>query len=148
LDLAISDGTVYAGGGFTEAGGGGLGNTTRNYLAAFDAAGNLLPWNPGANRRVRTLAVSGGTIYAGGRFTLAGGGTGTTTRNRLAEFDDAGNLLPWNPGASAGGEVFDLAVSGGTVYVGGDFRFAGGGTGTTPRAYLAAFDETGELLER
>ena len=204
LSLAVSGSTVYAGGYFTMAGGGSYGDTTRNYLAAFDTSGALTAWNPGADNQVNALAVSGSTVYAGGHFTMAGGGSsGDTTRNHLAAFDASGALTAWNPGASnvvealavsgstvyAGGSfgalctdpagscsnpgtpvarnylaaintdgtlaawnpganntVNALSVSGSTVYVGGAFTSAGGGSfGDTTRNYLAAFDASGAL---
>ena len=46
----------------------------RNALAALDAmTGQPSAWNPDANSGVYTLAVSGGTVYAGGEFTSIGG---------------------------------------------------------------------------
>jgi hypothetical protein len=140
--LAITGSTIYAGGYFTQAGGGDGTQATRNRLAAFDASGNVTPWNPGANRVVDALAVSGPLIYAGGLFTQAGGGTGTATRNSLAALDASGNLTTWNPGANGG--VNALAVSGSTVYAGGWFTQVGGGSGSeATRNRLAAFDSSG-----
>src|SRR5690606_15496139 len=75
LTLAVHDNVLYAGGGFTQAGG-----QTRNRLAAFTVAsaatsGNgstLLDCNPGANDWVFTLAVHANVRYACIRFTHAG----------------------------------------------------------------------------
>ena len=144
LTLAVSGSTVYAGGYFTGVGGGDGSQATRNYLAAFDASGAVLPWNPGANNFVNSLAVAGTTVYAGGAFTFAGnGGTGNRSRNYLAAFSTStGALSTWNPGANS--QVNTLAISGGTVYAGGYFSAAGGGAGLETRLYLAAFDSSGE----
>ena len=57
----------YLGGSFTAV----LGQP-RNNLAHLDAAGNLTAWDPNANSVVDALAVSGGTVYAGGYFTFMG----------------------------------------------------------------------------
>src|SRR5690606_13369261 len=87
--LVVNNGVIYAGGVFSAAGGG-TGATMRNHLAAFDAAGNLLSWNPGVSGGTGTgisaLTVFNDVVYAGGWFTAAGGGTGTATRNNLAAF--------------------------------------------------------------
>ena len=67
--LAVSGGTVYAGGSFAS-----IGGQARNRLAALDATTGLpTAWNPDANNSVLTLAVSDGTVYAGGQFTAIGG---------------------------------------------------------------------------
>jgi trimeric autotransporter adhesin len=73
--LAISGGTVYAGGDFLKVGG-----LTRNGIAAIDAGtGTPTSWDPNATNpynhwgMVTTLAVSDGTVYAGGGFVSIGG---------------------------------------------------------------------------
>ncbi|MGQ0720944.1 MAG: FlgD immunoglobulin-like domain containing protein [Candidatus Eiseniibacteriota bacterium] len=116
----------YIGGAFTEVGG-----QPRANLAQLDAAGNVTPWNPGADATVRVLAISGSTVYAGGDFFFAGG----QPRNRLAELDAVtGATTAWNPGANW--TVNALLVNGGTVYVGGGFSSIGG----QARSRIAALD--------
>jgi hypothetical protein len=148
--LAVSGSTIYAGGGFTcfgncPSGAEGVDKWTRNRLAAIGTNGSLQDWNPNANSTVNALAVSGSTVYAGGSFTSIGG----TPRNRLAAIDIGGTCLTsytssclqsWNPNASS--TVNALAVSGPTVYAGGDFTTIGG----TPRNYLAAIGTDGSLV--
>jgi predicted small secreted protein len=123
--LAVSNGTLYAGGGFTS-----MGGKTRNYLAALNAtSGSLLSWNPNANMEVQALAVSGSTVYAGGNLTSLGG----ETRNYIAALDaTTGKATSWNPNASS--YVYALVVGNGAVYAGGDFTKIGGQT----RYYIAA----------
>src|SRR5262249_25365369 len=79
----VSGDTIYVGGAVTGA----IANaqtTRRNGLAAVDATtGALLAWNPNASGEVRTLAVDGNNVYAGGNFTSIGG----LSRIRLAEID-------------------------------------------------------------
>jgi hypothetical protein len=95
------------------------------------------------NGRVNAIQVVGSTVYIGGKFTSvrpAGDplGTGEVTRNRVAAFNiTTGALLPWNPNAS--GTVQAIAVSGGTVYLGGSFTQVGG----KGHQRLAAVDTAG-----
>jgi len=137
--LAVSEGVVYAGGRFTSTGG-----QLRNNIAAIDGpTGMATSWNPNANgfiaSEVRTLAVSGGVVYAGGNFWNIGG----QPRNHLAAIDaTTGLATSWNPNPD--GPVYALAVSGGVVYVGGGFYsiFEQPNIGGQPRNYLAAIDAT------
>ncbi len=72
---------------------------------------------------VRSLAVdSGGNIYAGGRFTNAGG----SSANYIAKW----NGTAWsNLGTGLNDDVYTVAVDGsGNVYAGGVFTQAGGST--------------------
>jgi hypothetical protein len=59
---------VFAAGRFAS-----VGSQQRNRLAAVDANGALLPWNPDANSIVNTLAVLRDVVYVGGQFTNIGG---------------------------------------------------------------------------
>jgi trimeric autotransporter adhesin len=128
--MTVAGSTVYVGGSFTS--GGAIGGAFRNRIAALDAATGLATsWNPNANGIVRSLAVSGGAVYAGGDFTSIGG----QPRNRIAALDATnGTATGWNP--DAGAPVLALATSGPTVYAGGSFSAIGGQS----RNYLAALD--------
>jgi hypothetical protein len=148
--LALSGSTVYAGGTFTcfgncPVGTEGVDKWTRNYLAAIGTGGSLQPWNPNANSTVSTLAVSGSTVYAGGLLTTIGCISGCSitggpfTRNYLAAIGTDGSLLSWNPNAN--NAVNALALSGSTVYAGGNFTTFGG----TTRNRLAAIGTDGGL---
>jgi hypothetical protein len=128
LVLAVSGGTLYAGGYFTTAGG-----NAANYIAQWNGSS----WSPldsgmsGGNEYgpyVDALAVSGSTLYAGGDFTSAGG----SAANCIAQWNGS-RWSPLGSGVSGSGQdgdgpiVLALAVSGSTLYAGGDFTAAGGG---------------------
>ena len=102
----------------------------RRFIAALDPSTGLpTAWNPDANSSVTALAVSGGTVFAGGDFTHIGG----RPRNHLAAIDaGSGASTAWNPNVNDG--VLALALSGSTLYAGGPFIGAGG----EPRSGLAA----------
>jgi hypothetical protein len=82
---------------------------------------------------VRTLLLSGTTLYVGGRFSKAG----ATDRTGVAALDATdGHLLPFSVNLTGGGfsgtEVDALALQAGYLYVGGSFDQANG----TPCANL------------
>jgi len=136
--LAISGSTVYIGGDFTAVSG-----TTRNRLAAVGITdGALTSWDPNVNKKVLALAISGTTVYVGGSFATASG----TTRNRLAAVGITdGALTSWNPnvnGSPLQGTVHALAISGTTIYVGGEFT----SVSSTTRNRLAAVGITDGAL--
>jgi uncharacterized delta-60 repeat protein len=88
------DGKILVGGVFTRLGGGGTGTTARNNLGRLNADGSLdTNFDPGANYSVWALAsqADGGILIGGFFTTLGGGGTGTTTRQRI------GRLAPSAP---------------------------------------------------
>ncbi|MDB5270732.1 MAG: hypothetical protein JWP58_3772 [Hymenobacter sp.] len=126
-------GIVYAGGGFTTAGG-----TAARYVARW----NGTTWSAlgsgttatdgtanGVGSTVNALAVSGTSVYAGGLFTTAGG----TAARYVARWNGTawsalGSGTTATDGTANGvaSLVFALSVSGSNVYVGGLFTTAGG----------------------
>ena len=95
--------------------------------AGGNPATNIAQWDgsrwsalaSGMNYHVYALAVSGGTLYAGGSFTTAGG----ASANSIAQW----NGSSWSAlGSGMNDVVFALVVSGGTLYAGGTFATAGG----------------------
>jgi hypothetical protein len=115
---------LYAGGGFTTAGG-----VTANYIAKWNGSmWSALGSGSAINGVVYSLAFdNSGNLYAGGDFTTAGG----ATANCIAKWD--GNS--WSAlgsgisGGSGNTPVYALAVdSSGNLYAGGNFTTAGGVT--------------------
>lgn len=132
--LAISDNTVYAGGGFTQAGG-----APANLIARFDTT--TQGWSSLGNgisgEQVRALAVYGGMVYVGGAFTQAGG----APANRVARFDATTQTWASLGSGTANGmndAVLAITTSGSMVYAGGIFTQAGG----APANQVARFDTT------
>ncbi|MCC1497110.1 hypothetical protein [Alcanivorax sp. 1008] len=141
VDVLLADGgAIYAGGQFTLAGGG-VADTARSYLAAFDTDGDLLGWNPAVDGRVRSMALLNGDIYVGGDFANAGAAVADTARENLAAFDSLGGLLAWSPGAN--GSVVGLSAADDVIYAVGDFTQVAG----QPRVGLAALDSLAALLD-
>jgi hypothetical protein len=115
--LAVSGSNVYAGGGFTNAGG-----SAANYIAKWDGS-SWSALGSGVGSTVYALAVSGSNAYAGGYFTAAGGNAATN----IAKWDGSS----WSAlGSGISGSVLALAVSGSNVYAGGQFTTAGGNAAT------------------
>lgn len=120
--LLLDGSTLYVGGGFTS-----IGGVARKYLAAVDLTTHtVLSWDPRASASVSQLALSGTTLYAAGSFDSLGG----AARNELGAVStvtgDSTAFKPNPTGGAAGTNVLALEVSGGSVYIGGQFTFAGG----------------------
>ncbi len=76
-------------------------------------------WRPDPDGEVLAIAVSGSTVYIGGRFKKAGG----ATRKGIAAIGTDGKLAAWNP--KLDGAVAAIAVVGPTVYFAGGFSKVG-----------------------
>lgn len=124
--IAASGSTVYVGGSFTS-----VANYTvnANRIAKWDGA----TWSAlgsgssnGVNDFVEAIALNGGDVYVGGRFTTAGG----VANKHVAKW----NGMNWSGfnggvhqtiGGTNYGWVYAAAARDGDVYFGGDFITAG-----------------------
>ena len=120
MALALSGDRILLGGHFLN-----VNQELRSHLAAVDLAGNLLGWDPGADDDILGLISSGSTIYASGTFSTIAGKPCVY----VAALDrQTGTLLPtWHSpiAAAVNNYVYRLLLSGGTLYVGGDFSAPG-----------------------
>jgi hypothetical protein len=124
---------VYVGGAFTSAGS----VSGADYIARWNGTtwSGLLSGTFGISNTVIAIALSGADVYVGGNFTSAGGVSGA---DGIARWDGANNTWNLVGGASAiNAAVQDIKVSGGNVYIGGDFTNAGGNSAAD---YLVRWD--------
>ena len=130
-DIKVSGNNVYVTGRFTK-----VGDKARNSLAAIDKfSGIVTDWDPvpylssdGSSVVIYETEIVDNVIYVTGNFVKIGG----QSRNHLAAIDlSTGKATSWNPipNIYVGGGFYTLAISGSTLYVGGDFGiFREGGT--------------------
>ncbi|MGL4743735.1 MAG: hypothetical protein ACRCXL_05025, partial [Dermatophilaceae bacterium] len=133
----ISDGAGgwYLGGEFGDVSG-----SYRRSVAHVRADGSLdRDFNARVNGPVRALALVGGTLIVGGKFTEAGG----VARTNLAAVSAAtGDAVPGWTG-STNNTVYSLTAAGASVYVGGQFTTLSGAS----RKYLGRVSATTGALE-
>jgi len=145
--LHLSGNILYAGGEFSSV------NTnatpkTRSRLAAFDtkiATDNATSFDPGLNDTVKTLAMSGNTLYAGGYFDTVNTNATPKQRRSIAAFDTTiaeDNATNFDPGVAAGGTVEALLISGNILYAGGSLYGVNANATYKTREGIAAFDTT------
>lgn len=104
--------TLYAGGNFTTAS-----SNTVNYVAQWTGS-TWQAMSSGFNTNVSLLTVIDDALWALGSLTAANASLATTV-NRIAKWDGSA----WLPAIQSGtfANVYDVAVSGSDVYVGGQF---------------------------
>ncbi len=118
-DFAVFGNDLFVSGGFNQTFDNAIG---LNYIARYNLTTNA--WSPlgseGMNNVVYALAISGGSLYAGGLFTATG--DFSMPLNRIAHYDIV--AATWSPLANItlNGRVNALEFSGGTLYVGGGFE--------------------------
>ena len=120
--LAVSGTNVYVGGDFNKAGGNSASDIAKWDGSSWSAVGNGV-----AGGQVFGLAVSGSDVYACGAFVTASSACCTAQVNGIARWDGtAWWALPVGANAGMNNWVTSVAVSGGYVYAGGFFNYAGG----------------------
>ncbi|GAB2581882.1 hypothetical protein Aab01nite_59080 [Paractinoplanes abujensis] len=141
LTIAYAKNVAYLGGDFTAAIVNGK-PVARARLAAVDArTGTLLPWAPVADGRVKSLVVSGSSVYLAGDFATVGG----RKRDSLARVDLASGAVSSTFKHAVSGRPLAVAAAHGRLYVGGGFTAVDG----QARGRLAAFSlSSGELDAR
>ncbi len=135
--LAVNGPTIYAGGNFST-----LKGEPRSLLAAIDSANGMpTDWNPdvtgGTNPVVRTILLSGSTVYFGGEFAKVKG----EPRPNLAAIGAAGTgvLTSWFPNPAGGSPpVTALESDDETIFAGGNFT----SIARVSRSFFAPLGET------
>ncbi len=123
--LLLTNGTLIVGGDFTK-----INGSTRNYIAALNSTtgGVIGAWNPDSNDTVRALALSdnGVDLYVGGSFFSIGG----QIRTGAAKLNIGNGAVDgtWNPNPFGGSQpiINSIAITGGTIFLGGQFTTVGG----------------------
>jgi hypothetical protein len=131
LAMISYNGTLYAGGNFTSAGGDPLNPQTAMYIAQFDGA----YWHPvgsGMDEHITDMTIYNNQLIVSGYFTNAGG----INANYIAAWDGAWHALGTGMSSSGACKVTALAVHNGDLYAGGYFESAGG----NPAANIAKWD--------
>lgn len=135
VNVVVSDGAGgwYLGGFFR-----GVAGTPRRNLVHILAGGTLAPWAPDPDSEVFALALSGSTLYVGGKFEHLGGaarfkiGAVDVSTGLATAFDPSPPMLSSNSWPM----IRSLAVVSGAVYAGGIFLNIGG----LSRAWMAKLD--------
>lgn len=116
--IAATNSTVYIGGDFNNARG-----VARAKLAAFNTNGDLLGWNPGADKKVHALVLTpdGSKVVAGGAFltlagrTVYGNGAVDAATGAAATWKANGLIRNWGDQAA----ILSLSTDGTAIYANG-----------------------------
>lgn len=108
------------------------------HLAVIDNATGAvdLSWLGSADGDVYALAVSGNTLYVGGKFNNVDG----HSDRKVGALDLTTGAVLTSFSASPAGKVLALAATPTSVFIGGDFTSVKHGTTVVPDKYLAKLD--------
>ena len=130
--LAVSGGTLFAGGSFTTVSDSTQSALSANHLAKWDLAGSSWgalgsPTQNGTNGNVTTLLASGSDLQVGGAFTTVSSSSQSLPANHVAKWSGSSwsAALPASLGDGITGTVKAVVDAGTVVYVGGLFTAAG-----------------------
>ncbi len=125
---------IYVAGGFQH-----LGGAIRAFLGAVDAeTGAATSWMANSDGGIAALEKSGDILYVGGQFARIAGVTRVNTA-AVSTRAASSQVLDWDPQPGSGestANVLAVAVTDGSVFVGGDFQ----NVGDEPSPYLARLD--------
>jgi hypothetical protein len=129
---ADKNGTLYAGGTFSNLGG----NLAIDYVGAYDGTWHPMGSGPSAgggsvDTIVRALASDGTNVYVGTDASSIGGIAGA---NHVARWDGAWHAMGSNYFSTLT-SIYSLAISGPLVFAGGSFQNAGGDARADQIAY-------------
>jgi hypothetical protein len=125
--LVVSGSDLFVGGHFSAIGGQSVSNLAEISTDGSGAANAT--WDPNPNAIVNSIVLSGSDLFVGGNFTAIGG----ESRSSIAELTTSGSGAAdptWNPDPDrplmvpAG--VYAMALSGTSLFVGGEFTSIGG----------------------
>lgn len=144
-NISISGTRIFVTGDFSKANSSGSGYTgalPRHSAASFELSGGALTsWNPNLSSFTNHFALTsdGAHIYMGGAFNSAGAGS-SQARSGFALINSDGSLdESCKPSftASLAASVYDIALDGAYIYVGGSFDSVTIGSVTTSRQKIA-----------
>ncbi len=148
-DIAVNGPDVYAGGCFQNINNYGTDLDNADYIAKWDGSNWSALGSDGANNGsiknvVGAVAVINSYVFIGGRFLdVNDNGTILTAADNIAWWDGAHWLPLNNNGAGEGSlnkSVYDMAISGSSLYAGGEFIDVNNGGTILPEAdYLAVY---------
>ncbi len=135
------NGNLYAGGTFTQAGGAPARHVARWDGASWSTLSDITGSGDGVNGNVSAIAVGNSRVYVGGAFTEAGQQAATSVASwnwTTGDWEPVGGGVHMT-GFPFGG-IVDIGVSGGTVYVAGDFDWAINDGGEIAVGNVAVFE--------